>query len=103
MNDNRKIVLVVEDSLLIIERILSDEAEELSSGKKVALFRIVQELGKNTLKFSKGKNPLNQLNADDKNGNLIVEDDGVWFGPQQTRRGNGLSNFYERIKFYDGD
>src|SRR5258705_11452350 len=103
MNDNRKIVLVVEDSLLIIERILSDEAEELSSGKKVALFRIVQELVKNTLKYSKAKNLLIDLNADDKNATLIVEDDGVGFDPQQARRGIGLSNIYERIKFYDGD
>ena len=80
-----------------------DEAEELSSGKKVAFFRIVQEQVKNTLKYSKAKNLLIDLNADDENVTLIVEDDGIGFDPHQTRRGIGLSNIYERTKFYDGD
>jgi len=80
-----------------------DQVEELSSGKKVALFRIVQEQVKNTLKYSKAKNLLIDLIADDENTTLIVQDDGVGFDPGQTRRGIGLSNIYERTKFYDGD
>jgi len=78
-------------------------AEILSSNKKVALFRIMQEQVKNILRYSKAKNILIQLNADDKNATLVIEDDGVGFDPKQTRRGIGLSNIYERTKFYDGD
>ena len=80
-----------------------ERAEALSSGKKVALFRVVQEQVKNTLKYSKAENLLIRLNADDKYVTLIIQDDGVGFDPKQTRRGIGLSNIYERTKFYDGD
>jgi len=79
-----------------------DSVEILGSSKKVALFRIVQEQVKNTLKYSQAKNLLIHLNGDDKNVILIIEDDGIGFDPKQTRRGIGLSNIYERTKFYDG-
>lgn len=76
--------------------------ESLSSGKKVALFRIIQEQVKNVLKYSSANNLTICLNADEKNGILIIEDDGIGFDVKQTRRGIGLSNIYERTKFYDG-
>lgn len=76
--------------------------ETLSSGKKVALFRIIQEQVKNILKYSKAANLAIRLNTDEKNVTLIIEDDGVGFDFKQTRRGIGLSNIYERTKFYDG-
>jgi signal transduction histidine kinase len=75
----------------------------LSSGKKVALFRIIQEQVKNTLKYSQANNLTIHLNADDDNATMIIEDDGIGFDPKQTHRGIGLSNIYERTKFYDGD
>jgi signal transduction histidine kinase len=79
-----------------------DEAEMLCSGKKVALFRIVQEQVKNVLKYSKAVNLTIQLNANEEYATLVIEDDGIGFDPKQTRRGIGLSNIYERTKFYDG-
>lgn len=79
-----------------------EDAEMLSSGKKVALFRIVQEQVKNVLKYSKANNLTIHLNANEEYATLIIEDDGVGFDPKQTRRGIGLSNIYERTKFYDG-
>jgi PAS domain S-box-containing protein len=80
-----------------------DAIEVLSSGKKVALFRIIQEQVKNTLKYSQANNLTIHLNADDDNATMIIEDDGIGFDPKQTHRGIGLSNIYERTKFYDGD
>jgi signal transduction histidine kinase len=79
-----------------------DGAEMLSSGKKVALFRIVQEQVKNILKYSKANNLTIHLTTNQKYVTLIIEDDGVGFDAKQTRRGIGLSNIYERTKFYDG-
>ena len=79
-----------------------DDVEMLSGGKKVALFRIVQEQVKNTLKYSKAKNlsiTLRRINSD---AQLIIEDNGIGFDARQTRRGIGLSNIYERTRFYDG-
>jgi len=80
-----------------------DPIEVLSSGKKVALFRIIQEQVKNTLKYSQANNLTIHLNADEKYATLIIEDDGIGFDPKQARRGIGLSNIYERTKFYDGN
>jgi len=79
-----------------------DEVEMLSSGKKVTVFRIVQEQVKNTIKYSKAKNLVIDLRLNAEDVQLIVEDDGVGFDPKQTRRGIGLSNIYERTRFYNG-
>jgi PAS domain S-box-containing protein len=79
-----------------------DEVEKLSSGKKVTFFRIVQEQVSNILKYSKAKNLTIDLRAIEQDAVLIIRDDGVGFDPEQTRRGIGLSNIYERTRFYDG-
>lgn len=79
-----------------------DDVELLSSGKKVTLFRIVQEQVKNTIKYSKAKNLVIDLRMNAEDVQLIIEDDGVGFDPNQTRRGIGLSNIYERTRFYNG-
>ncbi len=79
-----------------------DEVEVISNGKKVTLFRIVQEQIKNTLKYSKAKNLTIHLYTIDDDIQLLVEDDGVGFEAKQTRRGIGLSNIYERTRFYNG-
>ena len=79
-----------------------DEIEVLSSGKKVTLFRIVQEQVKNTIKHSKAKNLTIHLDSIDDNVQLIIEDDGVGFDTKQIRKGIGLSNIYDRTRFYNG-
>ena len=79
-----------------------DDIEMISVGKKVAIFRIVQEQVKNTLKYSRAKNMNITLQMKKDNVQLMVEDDGVGFDPKQTRRGIGLSNIYERTRFYNG-
>jgi signal transduction histidine kinase len=33
---------------------------------------------------------------------LVIEDNGVGFDTKQVRRGIGLSNIYERTRFYNG-
>jgi signal transduction histidine kinase len=76
--------------------------EALTSGKKVAFFRIIQEQVKNVLKYSKANNLAIHLNADAEKVTLLIEDDGIGFDATQTGRGIGLSNIYERTKFYNG-
>lgn len=78
------------------------ENELLSPGKKVTLFRIVQEQLKNILKHSKAKHVNIYLESKDGNTQLIIKDDGVGFDPKQTHRGIGLSNIHERTRFYNG-
>ncbi len=75
----------------------------LSSGKQVTVFRIVQEQLKNTLQHSKASQINISLQCKDKNVQLSIQDNGIGFDPLQTQRGIGLSNIYERARFYSGD
>jgi signal transduction histidine kinase len=74
----------------------------LSPGKKVALFRIIQEQFKNILKHSKASHIDIYLQCKDKDVQLTIRDNGIGFDPRQTQRGIGLSNIYERTRFYNG-
>ena len=78
------------------------DEELLSSGKKITLFRIVQEQMKNILKYSKAKNAEIALRMVGADVEMTIKDNGIGFDLQQTHRGIGLSNIYERVSFYNG-
>jgi PAS domain S-box-containing protein len=79
-----------------------EENDQLSNGKKVAIFRIAQEQLKNILKHSHAKNTMISLFASDKQVKMVIADDGEGFNPQQTYQGIGLGNIRERVNFYNG-
>jgi PAS domain S-box-containing protein len=78
------------------------ENDLISQGKKVTLFRILQEQMKNILKHSHAKNAEIFLQVKENNVLLVVKDDGVGFDSKITHRGIGLSNIHERTRFYNG-
>jgi len=78
------------------------EKYPLSPGKKLTLFRIIQEQIKNILKYSKASCATIQLYSAENSIKLVIKDNGVGFDPDQTQRGIGLSNIYERTRFYNG-
>ncbi|MEO7924236.1 MAG: PAS domain S-box protein [Chitinophagaceae bacterium] len=78
------------------------ENDLLAPGKKVTLFRIVQEQLKNILKHSKACKVNIYLQQKDGNTQLIISDNGVGFDARKTHQGIGLSNIYERARFYNG-
>ena len=78
------------------------ENDLLSPGKKVTLFRIVQEQLKNIIKHSKARQVDILLQRKNNIAELIIRDDGIGFNSSQTHRGIGLSNIYERTRFYNG-
>ncbi len=98
--------LLIEDisisSSLNIRFTHDHENELLSSGKKITLFRIVQEQMKNILKYSKAKQVDIYLECKDDNVHLTIKDDGVGFDPKQYHKGIGLSNIHDRTRFYNG-
>jgi len=75
---------------------------ELSRGLQVTLFRIVQEQLKNIIRHSEAKEVWLIVEGDESIVNLKIKDDGIGFNPRKTRRGIGLSNIYERTRFYSG-
>jgi PAS domain S-box-containing protein len=76
--------------------------EQLSAGKKITLFRIVQEQLKNIIKHSRASSAEILLKSEEDHVSLIIKDNGKGFDPQQTRQGIGLSNIHERTQFYSG-
>ncbi len=89
-------------SMINIKFTHDTDIDLLSPGKKVTLFRIVQEQMKNILKYSQAKQAEIYLQCRDHTAELSIRDNGVGFDPKQTHRGIGLSNIYERTRFYDG-
>lgn len=85
-----------------IKFIHDHENDLLSPGKKVTLFRIIQEQLKNILKHSQAKQVDIYLQSNDRETQLIIKDNGIGFDSAQTHRGIGLSNIYERTRFYNG-
>jgi PAS domain S-box-containing protein len=79
-----------------------NDIDLLSPGKKVTFFRIVQEQMKNILKYSQAKQVEICLQCMDDNAELSIKDDGIGFDPKRAHRGIGLSNIYERTRFYNG-
>lgn len=78
------------------------DTELLSAGKKVTFFRIVQEQLKNIIKHSQAKEVDILLQRKDQVTILIIRDNGKGFDSGQTHRGIGLSNIFERTRFYNG-
>jgi len=73
-------------------------------GKRIALYRIVQEQIKNIIKYSKAKNIQIYLGYDTHHIRLLVRDDGIGFDPSQNGKGKGigLRNIYDRATLYNG-
>lgn len=78
------------------------ENELLSPGKKLTLFRIVQEQLKNILKYSQAKNVQILLQCNNGQVQLVVKDNGIGFDMSKTSSGVGLASIRDRAKFYDG-
>ncbi|MEJ0101546.1 MAG: ATP-binding protein [Bacteroidota bacterium] len=78
------------------------EADLLSPGKKLTLFRIIQEQLKNILTHSQANETEIHLQCRNSTVMLIIKDNGTGFNSKLTRRGIGLSTIFERTRFYNG-
>lgn len=74
----------------------------ISQGKKITLFRIIQEQLKNILKHSGATTADIRLHTNIEAVELVISDNGKGFDPHQTRQGIGLANIHERTQFYNG-
>jgi PAS domain S-box-containing protein len=85
-----------------VKFIHDQENELISRSKKITLFRIVQEQLKNILKYSQASHVDIVLQCKNSNLQLLIKDNGVGFDMKQIRRGIGISNIHDRVKFYNG-
>lgn len=76
--------------------------ERLPEKVEVSLYRIVQELLNNVVKHAQATSVIIQLNRQGEELNLLVEDNGLGFDPQEARGGLGLESLQSRVRYLDG-
>lgn len=67
------------------------------------IYRIVQELLFNCLKHAHAKEILIQLIRNEEDLEIMVEDDGKGYDPQEVRKGMGTENVSARVHFLKGE
>jgi PAS domain S-box-containing protein len=75
----------------------------LSDDLKLNMYRIIQELFNNILKYARAKNVMVAVVANNGDMELTVTDDGVGFDPEKKRKGIGVSNIINRAKSFNGE
>ncbi len=68
-----------------------------------SIYRIIQELLNNAIKYAKASEILIQLNKEDDELIISVEDDGIGFNTMSFEKGMGLENVQSRVKYLKGD
>lgn len=76
--------------------------DALPADVQLSLYRIVQEQTANISKYAKAQQVNIALQKNDDEIWLTVEDDGVGFDPETTKRGLGLSNIVSRAAICNG-
>lgn len=76
---------------------------KISSGKRLAIYRILQEQLKNILKHSQASEVSVRLNSTVREIKLTVEDNGIGCKSNLASAGIGLSNIRDRARFYGGE
>ena len=67
------------------------------------IYRIVQELLFNCIKHAQAKEILIQLIRNEEDLEIMVEDDGKGYEPQEVRKGMGTENVSARVNFLKGE
>ncbi len=83
----------------------SNFTTKLSTNTENALYRIVNELINNTLKYASAKNAWLKLEKDDQVLTLNYKDDGIGFDKEKALKseGMGLKNIYTRVNSIHGN
>lgn len=76
--------------------------KEIPEGKKIALFRILQEQLKNIIRHSHASLIDIRLCITDQGVEMTAKDNGVGFDMTIKRNGIGISNMCDRVKLYKG-
>ncbi|MFT4535494.1 MAG: signal transduction histidine kinase [Saprospiraceae bacterium] len=76
---------------------------QLTKEYELNIYRIVQELVNNALKYSQSKNIEISLRIDDKHISILVQDDGIGMDMRKSSEGIGLQNIKTRVISLHGD
>ena len=68
-----------------------------------SLYRIIQELLNNAIKYAKANEIIIQINKEDDEIIISLEDDGIGFNTKSFEKGMGLENVQSRVSYLKGD
>jgi signal transduction histidine kinase len=76
----------------------------LEKSSEIIIYRIIQELLNNIMKYAGAREAIVQLIKDDGRFNIIVEDDGKGFDTTllQNNKGAGLTSIQSRVDYLKG-
>lgn len=81
-----------------------DVPEKIDEIVSLSMFRVIQELLNNSIKYANAKEILIQLNGDGEELTLQYEDDGIGFDKENIpKKGMGLDNIYSRVNYLKGN
>ncbi|MBO9203457.1 MULTISPECIES: PAS domain-containing sensor histidine kinase [Niastella] len=69
---------------------------------KETLYRIIQEQLTNIIRHAKAKKAIIKIYNTAARVFLYIEDDGIGFNPNQSRKGVGITNILNRVETYNG-
>ena len=75
----------------------------LSDDLKLNIYRIMQELLNNIVKYAGAENVKIIIQSDEKNIDITVTDDGAGFDMDKKRKGIGISNMINRVGYFNGE
>ena len=76
--------------------------QNISSEKRITIYRILQESLNNTLKYANATNVWITLYSNEAHVLLSIRDNGVGFDVQKTKKGLGLRNILHRVEYNRG-
>lgn len=88
-----------------VDTYFSHDSFQIDSKIQLVLYRIIQELSHNAIKYSHANNLLIQFMDTGDFFELTVEDDGIGFNYEESKmkNGMGLLNFETRLKYIDAE
>ena len=89
-------------SSISIEKQLDIREDEVPTPLKVVIYRVLQETLNNIAKHSQAEQVYISLWKQDGQIELTIEDNGIGFDPETSRKGLGLVSMKERVEFSGG-
>jgi hypothetical protein len=88
---------------LKIEVININVKQHINNNIEIQIFRIIQELLTNIIKHANASEVVIQFSEDNNTLNILVEDNGKGFNPEDASPGIGITNIEKRIEKIDGE
>ncbi|MES2371096.1 MAG: PAS domain S-box protein [Bacteroidota bacterium] len=99
----RTLIKILEQTAIKTEFIYSVPTGILSDDLQLNIYRIIQELVNNVIKYAGANNVNITVKTNQKYIDIIVTDDGKGFDQERKRNGIGISNMTNRVMSFNGE